>query len=92
MIIGELTAQSSELLGECRRMLRLLVGDDCDEIRVQVTIGHPETVYCHSASFDRLPDTRLGTGRINSAKDLEILRGPAPAGLLRMTRERWVSG
>jgi hypothetical protein len=35
-------------LRECRRMLRLLVGDECDQIRVQVTIGHPETVYCHS--------------------------------------------
>ena len=29
-------------LRQCRRMLRLLVGDEYDEIRVQATIDHPE--------------------------------------------------
>jgi hypothetical protein len=52
-------------------MLRLLVGDECDEIRIQVTIGHPETVCCHSEPFDKLPETTLGTGRTGSAKNLK---------------------
>jgi hypothetical protein len=38
-------------------------------------------------ALSRRPETSLGTGRINSGKDLEILRRRAPAGLLRMTRE-----
>jgi hypothetical protein len=69
-------------------MLRLLVVDECDEIRVQVTIGRPERDYCHSESFDRLPETTLGAGRTGSAKrgtvilskakDLKILRRYAP--------------
>ena len=72
-------------------MLRLLVGDECNDLRVQVTIGHWETVYGHSEPFGKLkagsakkatlchpePFDRL---RINSAKDLEILRCPAVGG------------
>jgi hypothetical protein len=51
---------------------------------------HPETPPCHSEPFDRL--------RTGSAKNLcgpskyEILRRPAPAGLLRMTPINAVSG
>ena len=51
---------------------------------------HSETPPCHSEPFDVL--------RINSAKNLcgssnyEILRRPAPAGLLRMTPIHAVSG
>jgi hypothetical protein len=65
-------------------MLRLLVGDECYAIRVQVTIGHPETVYCHSESFDRLRinSAKRGTVILSPAlggtKDLEILRRYAP--------------
>ena len=85
-----------KILRQCRRMLRLLVGDECDAIVVQVSIGHPETVYCHSESFDRLRtgSANRGTVILSRAKDLEILRRPAPAGLLRMTYKykatRWM--
>jgi len=63
-------------------MLRLLVGDECDELRIQVTIGHPETVYCHSEPFGKLrtDSAKRGNVILSRAKDLEILRRPAVGG------------
>jgi hypothetical protein len=61
-------------------MLRLVVGDEGEEITVQVTIGHPQTVCYHSEPFGKLKtgSTKRGTVILSKAKDLEILRRCAP--------------
>ena len=49
---------------------------------VEVTISHPQTVYCHSEPFGKLR-TSSAKRRIvilSKAKDLEILRRPAICG------------
>ena len=65
-------------------MHRLLVGDESNGISVQVTICHPEAVYCHFESSDGTRRrAQVESLRINSAKDLQILRRPAIGGTLK---------
>jgi len=55
-----------------------------------ITRAHPETAPCHSEPFDRL---RTGSAKNPcGSSNYEILRRPAPAGLLRMTPINAISG
>ena len=50
-------------------MIRLVVGDESDEIRVQVTIGHPQTVCYHSEPFGKTCRRDLSTSSSRVAQD-----------------------
>jgi hypothetical protein len=74
-------------------MIRLVVGDEGDEIRVQVTIGHPQTVCYHSEPFGKTcRRAQVVSLRTGSTKRGIVILSPAQAGLLRMTYKYQGSG
>ena len=67
-----------------------LINRGCVEIGITLATFHPETSPCHSEPFDRL---RTGSAKnARAPRNNEILRRPAPTGLLRMTTKNMVSG